>query len=345
MEYELPKRKNQWSRGEEMRLTALMLIGIGLLFALTLFAQEGKQVPGVGSVPIIQPEKGYFVQEIRGGLYWVTDGLYNTIFLVSSGGVIAVDPLPNLGERYLKAIGEVTDKPVTHVVYSHEHTDHIGAAYLFPKSAVYIAQKKTAEILERRRDSRRPAPTLTFDDTYTLTVGDQTLTLDYKGVNHEIGNIFIYAPKQKALMLVDVVYPGWMPYKNLGIAEDVSGYIQAHRDALRYNFDTFVGGHVDRLGARADVEMSLEFVNDLKNTVVAEVARLSFPTYLQQNSSPKHRWDRHNEYEMELVNTCYYQLFPRWNSRLRGTDTYLRDNCWEMLESLAVQFPGDIRSH
>src|SRR5215813_1971296 len=198
MEYELPKRKNQWSRGEEMRLTALMLIGIGLLFALTLFAQEGKQIPSVGSVPIIQPEKGYFVQEIRGGLYWVTDGLYNTIFLVSSGGVIAVDPLPNLGERYLKAIAEVTDKPITHVVYSHEHTDHIGAAYLFPKTAVYIAQKKTAEILERRKDPRRPVPTQTFDDSYTLTVGDQTIQLDYKGVNDETGKHFYLRPEAKS---------------------------------------------------------------------------------------------------------------------------------------------------
>jgi glyoxylase-like metal-dependent hydrolase (beta-lactamase superfamily II) len=99
----------------------------------------------------------------------VTDGLYNTVFLVSSQGVIAVDPLPNLGERYLKAIAEVTDRPITHVIYSHEHTDHIGAAYLFPKNAVYIAQKKTAELLARRNDHRRPLPTFTFMRSLTWT--------------------------------------------------------------------------------------------------------------------------------------------------------------------------------
>jgi glyoxylase-like metal-dependent hydrolase (beta-lactamase superfamily II) len=168
------------------------------------------------------------------------------------------------------------------------------------------------------------------------------LVLDYKGVNHEAGNIFIYAPKQKVLMLVDVVYPGWMPYKNLGIAEDVPGYIQAHQAALAYDFDTLVGGHVDRLGTRADIETSLEFVDDLKSTVTTEVAKLPFPGYLRQNTSPKHRWDRHNDYELTLVDTCYGQLFPKWNSRLRGAETYLKDNCWEMLESLAVQFPGDV---
>src|SRR5215831_5936873 len=256
-----------------MRLMLFLICGIAALGGNALSAQEDKARAYIYKAPSIPPEKGYFVQEIRGGLYWVTDGLYNTIFLVSSQGVIAIDPLPNLGERYLKAIAEVTDKPVTHVVYSHEHTDHIGAAFLFPKHAVYISQKKTAEILSRRNDPRRPVPTLTFDDSYTLKVGDQTLVLDYKGVNHQTGNIFIYAPKQKVLMLVDVVYPGWMPYKNLGIAEDVPGYIQAHYDALTYDFDTLVAGHVDRLGTRKDVETSLQFVNELNNTVAGEMAK------------------------------------------------------------------------
>lgn len=209
-----------------------------LSFALWMPIQAGAETM---SAPEISRDKGYFVREIRDRLYWVTDGAYGTIFLVYSKGVIAVDPLPTLGPRYLKAISEVTDKPVTHVIYSHEHTDHIGAADLFPKTAVFIAQRETAAILARRKDPRRPVPKVTFDKSYTLKAGDQTLVLDYKGVNHELGNIFIYAPRQKVLMLVDVVYPGFMPYKNLGIAEDVQGYIKAHADALAYDFDVFVG--------------------------------------------------------------------------------------------------------
>jgi hypothetical protein len=89
-----------------MRLMLLLLWLITPLIAASMFGQEGKPNANIGSVPAIPTEKGYFVQEIQGGLYWVTDGLYNTMFLVSSQGVIAVDPLPNLGERYLKAIAE-----------------------------------------------------------------------------------------------------------------------------------------------------------------------------------------------------------------------------------------------
>ena len=57
-----------------------------------------------------------------------------------------------------------------------------------------------------------PIPTVTFTKNYTLQIGNQSLKLDYYGVNHLPGNIYIYAPKQKVLMLVDVVFPGWVPF-------------------------------------------------------------------------------------------------------------------------------------
>lgn len=316
----------------------LFLLVTLLVVGSNSFGQSDTSPSALTSVPKILPEKGYFVQEIRDGLYWVTDGRYNTIFLVSKEGVIAVDPLPTLGPKYLQAIAEVTKQPITHVVYSHEHTDHIGAANLFPKNATYIAQKETAAILARRNDPRRPVPTVTFENNYTLTVGGQTLVLDYKGVNHETGNIFIYAPRQKVLMLVDVIYPGWMPYKNLGIAEDVPGYIQAHHEALSYDFDVFVAGHVNRLGTRQDIETSLEFVSELKTLVSEALQKLDFPSYMRANPSSKHGWVRHNDYEQALVEQCYVQLFPKWSAKVDGADAYLRDNCWAMLESLVVQY-------
>jgi glyoxylase-like metal-dependent hydrolase (beta-lactamase superfamily II) len=45
------------------------------------------------------------------------------MFLVTDEGVVAVDAPPSTGQNYLKAIAEVTDKPITHVIYSHAHLD------------------------------------------------------------------------------------------------------------------------------------------------------------------------------------------------------------------------------
>src|ERR1700726_3220950 len=69
----------------------------------------------VGSAGVVDPRKGYLVLPIRDGLHWITDGAYSTMFLVASAGVIACDAPPTLGTNYLKAIAEVTDRPVTHL--------------------------------------------------------------------------------------------------------------------------------------------------------------------------------------------------------------------------------------
>ena len=97
----------------------------------------------------------------------------------------------------------------------------------------------------------------------TLNVGSQTLQLDYHGVNHEPGNIYIYAPHQKALMLVDVVFPGSTPFQDLALAESVDGFLAAHDQILAYDFDHFIGGHLNRIGTRTDVENQKEYFDDI----------------------------------------------------------------------------------
>ena len=141
-------------------------------------------------------------------MFWVTDGSYNTMFLVTDKGVVAIDAPPSIGKNYLKAIAEVTDKPVNYAIYSHAHIDHIGAAEIFPKNATFIAQQETAAELQRAKSIAKNAsmvpriPTVTFAKNYSLQIGNQSLKLNYYGVNHLPGNIFIYAPNQKSIAQV-----------------------------------------------------------------------------------------------------------------------------------------------
>jgi glyoxylase-like metal-dependent hydrolase (beta-lactamase superfamily II) len=192
-------------------------------------------VPSSVFDPDVDLSQGYFVDEIQDDLYWVTDGSYQMMFLVYKQGVIVVDAPPSLGENILKAIADVTDKPITHVVYSHSHADHIGAAGIYPVDATYIAHEETAAQLEEALSPDRaypygafvgggpvPLPDITFKKSFTLRRGDQLLELDYRGPNHEPGNIFVYAPRQKTLMLVDVIFPAWVPFAELALAERAS---------------------------------------------------------------------------------------------------------------------------
>lgn len=73
-------------------------------------------VPESALGPQIDFSKGYLVEEISDGLFWVTEGAYQAMFLVTGEGVIVVDAPPSIGQNYLNAINEVTDEPITHVI-------------------------------------------------------------------------------------------------------------------------------------------------------------------------------------------------------------------------------------
>jgi glyoxylase-like metal-dependent hydrolase (beta-lactamase superfamily II) len=297
------------------------------------------QIPEPGIGPAI-PEKGYLVEEILDNLYWVTDGSYNTMFLVTDEGVVAVDAPPSIGQNYLKAIAEVTDKPITHVIYSHAHLDHIGAAGMFPKNATYIAHEDTGLELQRamslasNTSAIPPVPTVTFPNNYTLQVGNQTLDLDHYGENHMTGNLFIYAPNQKTLMLIDVVFPGWVPFAYLAIAQDVAGYIKAHDTILsNYDFDTFIGGHLTRLGTRDDVVTQQEFISDLENAAAKANSEVQFGDIAAQVGSTNDTWLLFSKYIDAVDQNCVQSMLPKWESRLAGAEAFMPTHCFAMTES------------
>jgi glyoxylase-like metal-dependent hydrolase (beta-lactamase superfamily II) len=302
-----------------------------------------QQIPEAAKGPAIPP-KGYLVQEIRDHFYWVTDGSYNTMFLVTEKGVVAVDAPPSIGKNYLKAIAEVTNKPIAYVIYSHAHLDHIGAAGIFPKNATYIAQQETAGELQRAKSVAKnasmvpPIPTVSFSKNYTLEIGNQTLNLDYYGNNHLPGNIFIYAPKQKVLMLVDIVFPGWVPFPYLAIAKDVAGFIKAHDIALNnYDFNTIVAGHLTRLGTRNDVIIQKEFVSDLEKAASKANQEVLFSKVAQQVGRFDNPWLLFSKYIDAINENCVKDMLPKWGNRIGGAEQFMSTHCFSMTEAERVE--------
>jgi glyoxylase-like metal-dependent hydrolase (beta-lactamase superfamily II) len=187
--------------------------------------------------PVIVSDKGYFVDEIADGVFWLIGGGYQVMFLVTGEGVIVIDAPQPLGEKYLEAISDVTDEPITHMIYSHSHADHTGSAgQIFPDNIEFIAHQDTADILILENDPNRPIPTITFDDVYILSIGNQLLELHYIGPFHSEGDIVIYSPEHKIAMAVDLFHPEAAPYKGFGVTIDLNEHLKAH-DTLVDNFD------------------------------------------------------------------------------------------------------------
>ena len=286
------------------------------------------------------PPVGYLVEEIGAGLHWVTEGTYQALFQVTADGVIVVDAPPTLETALPAAIREVTSKPVTQVVMSHSHGDHIGVAgRLFGPDVTYIAHDETAHILRRASDPLRPVPDRTFRRRMRLGRGRDSLQLIYPGPNHEPGNIIIWAPHAKTLMLVDVIFPGWVPFKNLALAEDIPGYIAVHDAVLDLPFETFVGGHLTRLGTREDVELAKQYVADVQSAAGAALGSVDFFA-IAARTGFANQWHLFDEFFDEVARTAADEVEERWIGRLGAADIFTEDHCLVMAEALRIDFNG-----
>jgi hypothetical protein len=165
-------------------------------------------------------------------------------------------------------------------------------------------------------------------------VGGQQLVLEYRGPNHEPGNIFIHLPRLRVLMLVDVIVPGWVPFTRLGVATDVPGFLHAHDQALGYDFDTLVAGHLTRLGTREDVMVQRDYVLDVK--AACERARTSVnAAAVAQETGLEDRWRFARTYFERLARHAADEVVPRWVDRLGGVRAFTQDHCAAMLMALA----------
>jgi len=213
-------------------------------------------------------DQRYYVGRVERNLYWVTDGVYQSAFLTTRDGVVLFDAPPSIGGNLQRAVDEIAaangvPNTVTHLVYSHHHADHGGAASLF-EGAVRIGHEETRRLLARDGDPARPLPEITFADSYTLEVGGERVELAWHGSNHSPDNIYIHFPGHDTLMFIDVVNAGWVPIYNVNLSEDVIGYMGAPAIALSYPWSHFISGHLGRLATRDDVAVHQAYIADIE---------------------------------------------------------------------------------
>lgn len=327
-----------------------------LLHADPAIAQDSTgSVPSFAPLPAAAlgpaiPSSGVYVEQIGAGLYYATEGFYQVMFLVHERGVVLVDAPATMGPLLLPAIRQVTDRPLTHFVYSHSHGDHTGAADLVIDAArredrrtrvEVVAHRETARLLARRWPSAtevggpRPTPTSTFSRTKVLRLGRQQLRLEYRGPNHSPDNLFIYAPRQRVLMLVDVLFPGWVPFKDLAFSQDIPGWFSAHDQALDYPFQRIVAGHVGRIGTRGDLTTQRRYIHELRDETRRAIREVDFREVARRLGTDN-AWAIFDAYYDEVARVAADRVTPRWLNRLGAADVFTADHTLTLTASLRI---------
>jgi glyoxylase-like metal-dependent hydrolase (beta-lactamase superfamily II) len=295
-------------------------------------------VPGSALGPAVN-EQGYYVGRVEGNLYWVTDGTYQCAFLTTSDGVVLFDAPPTIGHNIQRAVNEIAaaqgvSRKVTHLVYSHHHADHAGASSLFGRNITRIGHEETRKLLLRDDDPARPPPEETFQDRRALEIGGERIELAWHGSNHSPDNIFIHLPDHDALMLVDVVNPGWVPVCQSNLIENVPGYIEAPATALTYPWRHFIGGHMGRLGIREDVATHRHYMADIAHSSRKALDTVDPAGYFVQYG--ENTWAAVRGYLDAVTAAAAAPVIEKYTGVLAAADVFTAGTTFHVMQSIRL---------
>jgi glyoxylase-like metal-dependent hydrolase (beta-lactamase superfamily II) len=286
-------------------------------------------------------DQGYYVGRVERNLYYVTDGVYQSAFLTTRDGVVLFDAPPSIGGNLRRAVDEIAaangvSNTVTHLVYSHHHADHAGAASLFGGDVVRVGHEETRRLLLRDGDPARPVPEVTFADRYTLEVGGERAELAWHGPNHTPDNIYIHFPGHDTLMFIDVVNAGWVLIYNLNLSEDVIGYMGAADIALSYPWTHFISGHLGRLATHEDVAVHQAYIADIKASATEALAAVDpVPFYI---AAGENFWAGVKAHLDTVVDRAAAPVIAKYTGVLAAADieVFTKTTTFQIMQSLRL---------
>lgn len=244
-----------------------MVIAVGTLSLAVMAAQETAKV-----IEVEQLEDNLYVLRGEGG-----GG--NTAVFVTSDGVVVVDSKnPGWGRPILDQIRALTSNPVTTLINTHSHHDHVSGNVAFPATVEIVTHATTKSNMEAMRPytgrTEPPAnvfadsngqglPTRSFTDRMSLGTGANRVDLYYFGRGHTGGDAWVVFPSLRTLHAGDIFLGQRVPFldaENGGSGVDIPDTLQKAHDTIR-DVDTIITGHSTQM-TWADLDEWASFNRD-----------------------------------------------------------------------------------
>jgi cyclase len=228
----------------------------------------------IGAVAAQQPPQGPKVvtaDKVKDNLYVLKGdgGGGNTAVFITADGVTVVDAKnPGWGQPILDKIKELTPKPVTRLINTHTHGDHVSGNVEFPATIDIVVQENTKANMEKmpifKEHNGQGLPKRTFKDKMTIGKGADQIDLYYFGPGHTNGDAIIVFPALRTAHIGDL-FAG----KNLPLVDaDNGGSVLHYPETLNKvhngikNVDTLINGHSNTTTTWADLQTFAEFNQD-----------------------------------------------------------------------------------
>lgn len=234
----------------------------------------------------------YVLQKIGERTYYVQRYFYSTAFYVGDKGVLLFDAPEGRGKYLLQAIRDVTPLPVTALVYSHYHVDHIGDSPFWNDEAKkegvnlrIIASKATAEKMQFM-NSRLPVATQVLskkDDQFKFE--KQTIELHrFVKAGHTDDHSVWLLKQEKVAHSPDLLNPDQLPMMGFAVSDTLVYHDSNLRQVEMLDWKYFIGGH-GNIGSHDDFKFQRQFLNDLRDTTIKVRKEESFGKFMNKTAN------------------------------------------------------------
>ena len=224
-----------------------------------------------------QPGREARIEKLRDNVYRILNTGSNCTAFVTDAGVLLVETgYAGWGPQILARLKEVTDKPITMIINTHAHSDHMAAnpelglgrgiefvahdttnANVRKESCAGLSGPGSGACNAFKGEAARSLPTKTFKDRLSLKHGSLQIELGYYGRGHTGGDAVIVFPQLRLAHVGDLF--GWQGVPRL-FAEDGGSTIDfpdtlARAQAAIRNVDTIITGHQTLMPWQNWVEM------------------------------------------------------------------------------------------
>lgn len=250
------------------------------------------------------------ITHIAGDVYRFQNNAHYSVFMVTSEGVIATDPISVEAATWLnEEIRQRFNQSVKYVIYSHDHWDHASGAAAFPEATI-IAHANAIPYIEAS-DQPIELPDITFTSEFDLRLGGKHVHLYYLGVSHSDNLVYMVFPEEKILFGVDAIAVNRLPFQDFE-GTDIDGLIGAMYALQQMDIDIVAPGHGD-LGTIEDIVAHRTYIESLKDQVTALI--------------------RMGRTDAEIMQTIKMPQYSSWGSyndwqqmNVRGMITYVKEH-------------------
>lgn len=228
------------------------LLSIALAAAMTLSV----------AAPVAAQDVKRSITKVAGDVYRFQNRFHFALVTVTSAGVVVVDPINAEAAQWLRDnLKQVSDKPVTHLIYSHSHGDHAsGGSNLISNATQVIAHANAPAMIDGVR------PTMRFKDTKSIEVGGKTFELTWLGEGHGKDLIAVVVRPENVAFITDAASPRRLPYRDMP-RSNIDGWIDQVKKIETLDFEIFAPAH-GSVGVKADAADARKYMEALRSRVL-----------------------------------------------------------------------------